>query len=75
MTEMPEHTIHRTPAKPAFNGAWDGPVWRDVQGVSIAWFHPASSEHRPVTHAKLLYDASALYAIFRVEDRYVRATR
>ncbi|HOF42189.1 MAG TPA: carbohydrate-binding family 9-like protein [Candidatus Hydrogenedentes bacterium] len=75
MPEIPAYQIQRTASQPEFNGAWDGPLWRSVPTVSIAHFHPASSDHRPVTHAKLLYDADALYAIFRVEDQYVRATR
>lgn len=30
-------------------------------------------KHRPVTQAKLLYDDQAVYVIFWVDDRYVRA--
>ncbi|HQE81364.1 MAG TPA: carbohydrate-binding family 9-like protein [Candidatus Hydrogenedentes bacterium] len=75
MSQAPEYTIQRASAKPAFDGAWDGPLWGGVPAVSIARFHPVSSAHRPVTHAKVLYDAAALYAMFRVDDRYVRATR
>lgn len=75
MSETPEYTIHRATAKPAFDGAWEGPAWAGVPALSIAHVHPASSGHRPVTHAKVIYDAQTLYAIFRVQDRYVRATR
>ncbi|MGI6460699.1 MAG: carbohydrate-binding family 9-like protein [Candidatus Hydrogenedentales bacterium] len=75
MAEKPAYRIQRTRSKPAFDGAGDGPFWHAAPALSIACFHPASSDHRPVTHAKLLYDAEALYVIFRVEDRYVRATR
>ncbi len=75
MSDTPAYTIQRTPARPAFDGVWDGPVWGGVPTVSVEYFHPASSGHRPLTRAKALYDAEALYVIFRVEDRYVRATR
>jgi hypothetical protein len=36
-------------------------------------FHAASSAHRPVVIAKLMYDPANLYLRFRVDDRYVVA--
>lgn len=65
-------TIHKTPAPPEFTGLWDGPVWSRSDTLSIDHFHPASSDHRPAVKAKVLYDASALYVHFKVNDRYVR---
>ena len=35
-------------------------------------FHPRSSNHRPITQAKLLHDGEHLHVLFRVQDRYVR---
>jgi hypothetical protein len=75
MNEVPEYTILRTTRTPNFDGAWDGPVWGDVPALAVEKFHSAGSEHRPTTRAKVLYDTEALYVIFHVEDRYVRATR
>lgn len=75
MNDRPEYTIQHASATPVLDGAWDGPAWGDVPVVSIDRFHPASSNHRPKTHAKVLYDESVLYVMFHVKDRYVRATR
>jgi hypothetical protein len=54
-------------------GLWDGPVWSAAAPISVASFHPRSSDHRPTTGAKLLHDERHLYAAFRVADRFVRS--
>jgi hypothetical protein len=43
-----------------------------VPALDIASFHPRSSAHRPRAQARLAWDESALHALFRVEDRWVR---
>ena len=70
---MPRYRIHRTRRPPGFDGNWSGGVWADVQPLEIRHFHPAGSEHRPITQAKVLFDDACLYVMFRVQDRYVRA--
>jgi hypothetical protein len=70
-----QYLIRRAIEKPQFNGNWDGPAWRNANIADIDKFHRAGSDHRPKTQAKLLYDDTGLYAIFRNEDRYVRCTR
>jgi hypothetical protein len=52
---------------------WSDDVWAQAEPLQIDRFHEASSDHRPSTQAKLLYDAHRLYVFFRVQDRYVRA--
>lgn len=54
------------------DGNWDKQQW---QGVEPLWLthHMSATSHRPKTQAKMLYDDEAIYVIFRVEDRYVRA--
>jgi len=64
--------IHRTPTPPSLAGDWNGPVWSRAETAEIGHFRPESSDHRPRTQARLLYDDRAIYGIFRVEDRYVR---
>jgi hypothetical protein len=54
------------------DGRWSGAAWGAVPALRIDRFHPRSSEHRPIVEAKLLHDDEALYALFRVEDRFVR---
>ena len=58
---------------PELTGAWDGPAWGSVAAVAIDRFHPRSSDHRPPTALKLLHDGRCLFALFRVDDRYVRS--
>lgn len=52
---------------------WAPGAWDDAPTIEIAYFHPKSSEHRPVTHAKVVHDGESLHVAFRVQDRYVRA--
>ena len=58
--------------RPAGKGEWDGSAWGQADVLELAYFRPESSDHRPRTRAKLLYDHEGIYGIFRVEDRYVR---
>ena len=41
--------------------------------MAVDRFHARSSDHRPRVEVKLLHDAEALCALFRVEDRFVRS--
>jgi len=67
------YRIRRAEEPPEFTGNWSQGVWADVQPLRVRHFHAASSEHRPITEAKLLFDDEHLYVFFRVQDRYVRA--
>ncbi len=71
MTKV-SYDIHPASRKPEFNGEWNGQVWGTVDTLEINHFRPESSDHRPLTQARLLYGHDALYGIFRVEDRFVR---
>lgn len=70
---MQHYTIHQATTRPAINGAWNGPVWNQIPALDICHFHDRSSDHRPVTQAKLLYNDAGVYVIFRVEDCFVRS--
>lgn len=69
---MTPYVVKRTAVKPEFTGAWDGPVWRQANTLSVANFHPASSEHHPVVEARLLHDDQAIHVHFKVQDHHVR---
>jgi hypothetical protein len=64
-----EYIVRRAAKVPELQGLWDGPAWRDASIADVNSFHPASSDHRPVTQAKILHAAAGLYVIFRVRDR------
>lgn len=46
--------------------------WPEAEEARIAQFHPRSSDHRPTTRAKVLYDERSLYVRFDVRDQFVR---
>jgi len=52
---------------------WDKEDWKNIPALDIKLYMGDKPEHQPKTQAKLLYDDQAIYVIFRVEDRYVRA--
>ncbi|MEO6435353.1 MAG: carbohydrate-binding family 9-like protein [Tepidisphaeraceae bacterium] len=69
-----QYLIRRARATPELAGHWDGPAWKNADVATLASFHPAGSDHRPVTRAKLLYDHAGVYVMFHVSDRYVVCT-
>lgn len=75
MTEPHRYVVRKVHQQPALDGVWDSPAWQHAQVAEVAHFHPKSSDHRPTTHLKLLYDANGIYVFFRVTDRYVLSTR
>src|SRR5438034_263751 len=68
-----KYSIRRMAVESPLSVDWDSPAWRPIAPLSVDQFHPAGSEHRPLTEAKLAYTPDALYALFRVRDRYVKS--
>ena len=69
------YTVYGATRAPEFKGLWDGQAWQRAPAATLASFRPESSDHRPLTRVKLLYDRTGLYGLFRVRDRYVRCIR
>ena len=67
------YTAYPAAGAAPLDAAWDSPLWQGAKEARIEHFHAASSSHRPVARARLLYDAANLYLRFRVEDCYVIA--
>ncbi len=67
------YTAHPLQGGDPLREPWDAPRWQAAEEARIEQFHAASSPHRPLAAAKLVYDAANLYLRFRVEDRYVVA--
>ena len=59
--------------RPTIDADWDKHPWRGVQPALIENHMGDRPEHFPRTQVKIAYDQQAIYVIFRVEDRYVRA--
>ena len=68
------YTVQRVACVPALDGDWSGAVWQKAEILKIDQVRPESSEHHPITRAKLLYDARHIYVLFDVADRFVRST-
>ncbi|HDY65922.1 MAG TPA: diguanylate cyclase [Phycisphaerae bacterium] len=66
-----EYRVQRAKVCPELGGLWDGPAWGEVEAITVGSFRPESSNHRPVVQAKLLFDATTIYGIFLVKDKYV----
>jgi hypothetical protein len=67
-----QYTVHNTSEPPPLDGGWEHPSWQRAETLEINQFRPESSEHHPLTQARFLYTLSAIFGIYRVEDRYVR---
>lgn len=46
--------------------------WKSANVAHVEHFHPAGSDHRPTTQARLVHSADTLYVRFDVRDRFVR---
>jgi hypothetical protein len=55
------------------NGNWDKPEWNKIDPLVIGQHMGEAPDHRPNVLAKIAWDNDAVYIIYHVEDRYVRA--
>lgn len=60
--------------KITIDGKWDKPVWEKVKPIRIENRMGEEPRFRPVSEAKMLYDATNVYVIFRVHDKFVKST-
>src|SRR5687767_743770 len=56
------------------DGKWDKPIWEKVKPVKIENRMGEEPRFRPLTEAKMVYDANNVYVIFRVHDKFVKST-
>jgi hypothetical protein len=67
------YEVQRLQGSITIDANWDKAAWKQVTPLELTHFMGKRPEHFPKTQARLLYDDKAIYVIFRVEDRYVRA--
>jgi len=72
-SEPGTYRVARLRSPITIDAKWDKPAWRNVRPIELTHFMGKRPEHFPHTQAKLAYDDKYLYAIYRVEDQYVRA--
>lgn len=69
-----KHVVSRLTRSAAVDADWNGSLWSGLEALSLNGFLGSDAPaHRPRTQVKTAYRSDALYWIFRVEDRYVRA--
>jgi hypothetical protein len=56
------------------DGKWDKPAWKKIKSIKIENRMGAEPRFRPLTEAKVAYDDTNVYVIFRVHDRFVKST-
>lgn len=67
------YQVVSAPASIAFDATWDGEFWKPAKPLALKHYMGEKPQHFPQVQAKLAYDSEALYVIFQVHDRYVRA--
>jgi len=55
------------------NANWNKLPWQNIKALKIKNWMGEKPDHIPTVQAKIAYDQDAIYVIFHVEDRYVRA--
>ena len=68
-----KYKVQKLSEQPVINAVWDKMPWSGIEPIQIKQFMGDKPEHFPFTQAKVAYDNTAIYVIFRVEDRYVKA--
>src|SRR5678810_980549 len=63
--------VARLAAPMTLDAHWDKPAWRKIPSIELTHFMGQRPEHFPRTQVRLAYDERFLYAIFKVDDRYV----
>lgn len=65
--------VTKVASPPTIDANWEKSPWLAIEPQSIDQYVGDKPEHCPKTQVKIAYDDAAVYVIFRVEDRYVRA--
>jgi len=68
----PVYGVQRAHAEMDMAAPWTSAAWHRASYLVVDRFRPESSDHRPRTIARLLWDDVALWGGFKVEDRYIR---
>jgi hypothetical protein len=71
---QPTYQVGARLGKITIDGKWDKPVWEASKPVTIENRMGDEPHFRPITEAKMLYDANNVYIIFRVHDKFVKST-
>jgi hypothetical protein len=71
--EGSRYKVSRLQERPEINAVWDKSPWTGIESLQLTHYMGERPEHFPLTEAKIAYDNLAIYVIFRVKDKYVKA--
>lgn len=71
--EAMEYKVSKVSGSIVIDGDWNKEVWKGIKPLVINKHMGDEPAHRPKVLSKVAWDDKALYVIFKVEDRYVRA--
>lgn len=67
-------TVRRLAAPFTLGTESDNPLLRGIPRTPIGNYMGEKPDHFPKTEVKIAYEEFAIHVVFRVEDKYVRAT-
>jgi hypothetical protein len=67
------YKVLRLEERPEVNAVWDKAPWTGMEALELTHYMGEKPEHFPLVEAKIAYDNLAIYVIFRVKDKYVKA--
>lgn len=73
MPPQPFIRVKKLASRPTGHADWHAPPWGAISPQPLRHHMGAKPDHFPATAVKIAYDETAIYVMFRVVDRYVRA--
>ena len=71
--EGSKYQVMRLEERPEINAVWDKATWNGIKSLQLTHYMGDEPDHFPLVEAKIAYDNLAIYVIFRVQDKYVKA--
>lgn len=65
--------VHRRQGRLTVGAGWDDAGWREIPPQPLLHHMGRKPDHFPRTQVKVAYDDKAVWVMFRVDDRHVRA--
>lgn len=71
--EKPVYNVSKLKGAITIDANWNKAQWENVQPVDVTHYMGKISAFQPRVQAKMIYDESNVYVIFKVEDRFVKS--
>ena len=65
--------VIKLPNRPKSDADWNRPPWRDIPSQPLQNYMGEKPDHFPKAAFKIAYEEKAVWVMFKVADRYVRA--